>query len=47
MRVLITESLFYGKNSVASDYIHMNPERAGIVEKEEEFLNIFGMISVE
>jgi hypothetical protein len=47
MYVLITESLIYRKSSVASDYIHMNPERAGIVEKEEEFLNSFGMIFME
>ena len=28
-------------------YIHMNPVRAGIVEKEEEYLNSFAVIIME
>lgn len=32
---------------VAFDYIHLNPVRAGIVEKEEEYLNSFALIIME
>ena len=37
---IYSEDFFMTKlTGVASDYIHMNPVRAGIVQKEEEYLN--------